>query len=89
MRYQDIKTLSYVKGKPKLTPFIDDYPLPVSTTTRVQYCPPVPEYAAAPTCLVLTWRVQYYILLRDMRALPSYLGDALRQWFELVTRSGA
>ena len=26
----------------------------------------------------------YYILLRDMHALPSYLGDALRQWFELV-----
>jgi hypothetical protein len=26
----------------------------------------------------------YYILLRDMHALPTYLGDALRQWFELV-----
>lgn len=27
----------------------------------------------------------YYILLRDMRALPNYLADALRQWFQLVT----
>ncbi len=27
----------------------------------------------------------YYILLRDMRALPAYLADALRQWFQLVT----
>jgi midasin len=27
----------------------------------------------------------YYVLLRDMRALPTYLADALRQWFQLVT----
>jgi midasin len=27
----------------------------------------------------------YYILLRDMRALPAYLADALRQWFQLVS----
>eukprot|EP01135_Chromosphaera_perkinsii_P003042 Nk52_evm24s233 gene=Nk52_evmTU24s233 len=26
----------------------------------------------------------YYILLRDINALPSILSDALRQWFELV-----
>jgi midasin len=26
----------------------------------------------------------YYILLRDVRALPAYLADALRQWFQLV-----
>jgi midasin len=50
----DMKSVSYVNGKPKITMKIDDYPLP------------------------------YYILLRDMHALPSYLGDALRQWFELV-----
>jgi midasin len=27
----------------------------------------------------------YFILLRYMRALPAYLADALRQWFQLVT----
>jgi len=54
----DEKSLRYVNGKPKLFPFLDDYPLP------------------------------YYILLRDMHALPSYLGDALRQWFELVAGQG-
>ena len=53
------KSLRYVNGKPKLFPFLDDYPLP------------------------------YYILLRDMHALPSYLGDALRQWFELVAGQGS
>ena len=28
----------------------------------------------------------YYILLSDMQALPEVLGDALRQWFEMVAR---
>ncbi|CAG0923909.1 unnamed protein product, partial [Notodromas monacha] len=27
----------------------------------------------------------FYVILRDIDALPSVLGDALRQWFELVT----
>jgi len=29
----------------------------------------------------------FYIILRDLQALPSVLSDALRQWFELVTSS--
>jgi MoxR-like ATPase len=28
----------------------------------------------------------YYIVLSDMHALPEVLGDALRQWFEILTR---
>ena len=28
----------------------------------------------------------YYIVLDDMRTLPEVLGDALRQWFEMLTR---
>ena len=54
----DIKSLTYEGGKPKLTCFIDSFPLP------------------------------YYILLRDMAALPSFLADALKQWFELVATQG-
>jgi midasin len=27
----------------------------------------------------------YYIVLDDMTALPEILGDALRQWFEMLT----
>lgn len=27
----------------------------------------------------------FYIILRDVNALPETLSDALRQWFELVT----
>ena len=27
----------------------------------------------------------FYIVLRDVRALPHTISDALRQWFELVT----
>ena len=27
----------------------------------------------------------FYIILRDINALPATLSDALRQWFELVT----
>jgi midasin len=26
----------------------------------------------------------FYLILRDINALPSVLSDALRQWFELV-----
>ena len=28
----------------------------------------------------------YYIILEDMAALPEVLGDALRQWFEMVAQ---
>jgi midasin len=27
----------------------------------------------------------FYLILRDINALPTVLSDALRQWFELVT----
>ena len=27
----------------------------------------------------------FYVILRDINSLPAILGDALRQWFELVT----
>lgn len=27
----------------------------------------------------------YYVILRDINSLPSILGEALRQWFEMVT----
>lgn len=27
----------------------------------------------------------FYVILRDINALPETLSDALRQWFELVT----
>jgi midasin len=27
----------------------------------------------------------YYIILEDMQSLPEVLGDALRQWFELLS----
>lgn len=27
----------------------------------------------------------FYVILRDINSLPNTLGDALRQWFELVT----
>lgn len=30
----------------------------------------------------------FYVLLRQIEAMPSVLGDALRQWFELVSNSG-
>lgn len=29
----------------------------------------------------------FYMILRDVNALPETLSDALRQWFELVTAS--
>ena len=28
----------------------------------------------------------FYVLLRDINALPTVLSDALKQWFELVTQ---
>ena len=28
----------------------------------------------------------YYIVLEDMSSLPEVLGDALRQWFEIVAQ---
>jgi len=31
----------------------------------------------------------YYILLRDIEALPRTLADLLRQWFELMQRSAS
>lgn len=27
----------------------------------------------------------YYLILRDITSLPNTLGDALRQWFQLIT----
>ena len=29
----------------------------------------------------------FYVLLRDINALPNILSDALKQWFELVTQT--
>lgn len=29
----------------------------------------------------------FYIILRDIKQLPTILSDALRQWFELVTET--
>ncbi len=29
----------------------------------------------------------YYIILRDIKALPEIISDALRQWFELIRNS--
>jgi midasin len=52
-----MKEVSFVKGKPVVTNFMEDYPFP------------------------------YYILLNNMDKLPEILGDALRQWFELLART--
>jgi midasin (ATPase involved in ribosome maturation) len=52
-----MKEVSFVKGKPIVTNFMEDYPFP------------------------------YYILLNNMEKLPEILGDALRQWFELLART--
>jgi midasin len=52
----NMKEVTFVDGKPKVKPFMEDYPFP------------------------------YYIVLDDMTNLPSILGDALRQWFEMLTR---
>ncbi|KAJ1463998.1 hypothetical protein T484DRAFT_1871686 [Baffinella frigidus] len=40
-------------------------------------------------CFIDTFPLPYYILLRDMAALPSFLADALKQWFELVAAQGS
>lgn len=50
----NMKEVSFVKGKPVVKRFIEDYPFP------------------------------YYIILDDMTALPEVMGDALRQWFEML-----
>ena len=52
----NMKEVSFVKGKPNIKLFIEDYPFP------------------------------YYIILSDMHTLPEVLGDALRQWFEILAR---
>lgn len=31
----------------------------------------------------------FYLILRDMSALPNVLGDALRQWFELAANNAS
>eukprot|EP00965_Chrysotila_dentata_P197173 6178030-Pleurochrysis_carterae.AAC.1 len=36
-----------------------------------------------------TFPFPYYIVLRDLQALPQVLSDALRQWFELSTGNGS
>mmetsp|Transcript_23510 Transcript_23510/g.35733 ORF Transcript_23510/g.35733 Transcript_23510/m.35733 type:complete len:87 (+) Transcript_23510:1-261(+) len=51
-----MKEVSFVKGKPKIKHFIEDYPFP------------------------------YYLVVGDLAALPEILGDALRQWFEMLAQ---
>jgi midasin len=34
-----------------------------------------------------TFPFPFYLILRDMSALPTVLGDALRQWFELAANT--
>lgn len=29
----------------------------------------------------------FYIIIKDMNTLPNVLGDALRQWFEIVGKT--
>ncbi|XP_047513354.1 midasin [Pieris napi] len=36
-----------------------------------------------------TFPFPFYLILRDMSALPTVLGDALRQWFELAANSSS
>jgi midasin len=52
----NMKEVSFVKGKPKIKHFIEDYPFP------------------------------YYLVVNDLAALPEILGDALRQWFEMMAQ---
>ena len=52
----NMKEVTFVKGKPVVKRFIEDYPFP------------------------------YYIILDDTSALPEVLGDALRQWFEILSQ---
>ncbi|XP_063932175.1 midasin-like isoform X2 [Zophobas morio] len=51
----DIKTVTYPRGKLKISSYLDLFPFP------------------------------YYVILRNVSALPSILADALRQWFELFS----
>ena len=52
----NMKEVTFEKGKPVVTQFIDDYPFP------------------------------YYIVLDDLTSLPEVMGDALRQWFEMLAQ---
>lgn len=52
----NMKEVSFVKGKPHIKHFIEDYPFP------------------------------YYLVVNDLSALPEILGDALRQWFEMMAQ---
>jgi midasin len=52
----NMKEVSFVKGKPQIKHFIEDYPFP------------------------------YYLVVNDLTALPEILGDALKQWFEMMTQ---
>ena len=52
----NMKEVSFIKGKPKIKQFIEDYPFP------------------------------YYLVVGDLAALPEILGDALRQWFEMLAQ---
>lgn len=52
----NMKEVSFVKGKPQIKHFIEDYPFP------------------------------YYLVVNDLTALPEILGDALRQWFEMMAQ---
>ena len=52
----NMKEVSFVKGKPHIKHFIEDYPFP------------------------------YYLVVNDLSSLPEILGDALRQWFEMMAQ---
>ena len=52
----NMKEVSFVKGKPHIKHFIEDYPFP------------------------------YYLVVNDLTSLPEILGDALRQWFEMMAQ---
>jgi midasin len=52
----NMKEVSFVKGRPQIKHFIEDYPFP------------------------------YYLVVNDLAALPEILGDALRQWFEMMAQ---
>lgn len=52
----DMQSVSFAKGKPVFTQYMDSFPFP------------------------------YYIVLRDITALPRTLADLLRQWFEMTAQ---
>jgi len=52
----NMKEVSFVKGKPVVKRFIEDYPFP------------------------------YYMILDDLTSLPEVLGDALKQWYEMISQ---